>query len=50
VAVVSTYDARPFAGSYELNSQHDLSQLLGGLGISDLLLVGGLWLVKKARQ
>ncbi len=35
--------------TYNLNSQHDLGKLLGGLGISALMIVGGLSLVKKGR-
>lgn len=35
---------------YDLSSQHDLTKLLGGLGISALILVAGLSMVKKARQ
>lgn len=35
---------------YDLNSSHDLSKLLGALGVSGLMLLGGIALLMKARS
>jgi hypothetical protein len=35
---------------YDLNSSHDLSKLFGGLGVSAVLIVAGLMLVRKGKR
>ena len=36
--------------TYDLKSSHDLSKLLGGLGVSAMILISGVGLIIKSRS